>query len=520
MEIGESSGAEAAVVRRPSMKASYRSLPHKSQLLILMLARFTDSLATSSIHAYMFFQLQYLSPSAPIATITTQCGFLIGCRTGVHVCTGLVWGRLADRVFASRKVVLVLGLVASSVATFGYGFSRTFYEAIAWQTLDGALNATVAMVRCMTAALNPEKQFRVRAFTLLPLFANIGSMLGPLLGGFLVRTETHQSRAAGYPYALPNICIAIIQALIAIAAILLLTDTSCQPNPDCSRNADVHVSVTTARSAGTSEHPCNKDVSETTGLLQKAPRSDIPEETQESNNLRFLSLKTIWQPNVMSTMTAHFIISGHLGTFATLWAMLLSLPTASSRAVHLPFKFSGGLGLQPHTVGIAMSIFSFTSIVLQIVVYPSLQARWGTIQVWRAALCLFPFVYFAAPFCALVPSLGKDSNGAVTGAYLVLEWSELLGVLLLFAVGRTGVVPATSLLINECTPHPSVRGTVHATGVICSNLSRCVFPPTALAVMGIGLRVGIVGLGFWSVAVLAIASIAVSLRVCEGTNGE
>lgn len=107
----------------------------------------------------MFFQLRHFSPNASAAVITTQCGFLVGCKTGAHVCTGLVWGRLADTVFTSRKVVLVFGLLASGAATVGYGFSTSFYQAVAWQMLDGALNATIAMVRCMTAELYPEKKY-------------------------------------------------------------------------------------------------------------------------------------------------------------------------------------------------------------------------------------------------------------------------------------------------------------------------------------------------------------------------
>ncbi|KAF2132427.1 MFS general substrate transporter [Dothidotthia symphoricarpi CBS 119687] len=477
-----------------------------------MLARFTDSLAASSIHAYMYFQLKHFSPDAPAAIIATQCGVLVGCKTSAHVCTGLVWGRLADQVLTSRKVVLVFGLLASSLATIGYGFSTTFRQAVAWQMLDGALNATVAMVRCMTAELNPEKESRVRAFTLLPLFANIGSLLGPLIGGFLTYANSKRSIVPGYPYAMPNVCIATNQALVAITAMLRLTDT-------------FHRSVTDHNNSfeppeATSERTSDEDVDETTALLQESPSSSHLVKSQNaSSQHEHLPFTEIWTSNVVRTMFAQFIISGHLGTFATLWAMLLSLPVAAAKLQHLPFQFSGGLGLQPHTVGIAMSAFGFTGIVLQVLVYPSLQERWGTIKVWRAALCLFPVVYFVAPFCAFVPGLKKDMSGTVSGAYTIVEWFTLLSVLLLFAAGRTGVVPATSLLINDCTPHSSVRGTIHTTGVICSNLSKSIFPPMALAVMGFGLRIGVVGLGFWFVAVLAVLSILASLRVHEGRNG-
>jgi MFS family permease len=107
----------------------------------------------------MFFQLRHFDPSAPAAAISTQLGLIIGCKTAAHVCTGLAWGRLADHARVGRKSVLVIGLLASGFATLGYGFSETFKEAIVWQMLDGALNATIAMVRCMTAELNPEKRY-------------------------------------------------------------------------------------------------------------------------------------------------------------------------------------------------------------------------------------------------------------------------------------------------------------------------------------------------------------------------
>ena len=106
----------------------------------------------------MFFQVRHFSPDKTAAVITTQCGLLVGAKTGAHVCTGLIWGRLSDRILNSRKIVLIFGLLASSIATVGYGFSVNISQAIAWQVVDGALNATVAMIRCMTAELQTEER--------------------------------------------------------------------------------------------------------------------------------------------------------------------------------------------------------------------------------------------------------------------------------------------------------------------------------------------------------------------------
>lgn len=106
----------------------------------------------------MFFQLQYFDPSAPASVIATRSGFIISSKTAAHVCTGLLWGRIADHRYFGRKKVLVIGLIASSLATVGYGFSTSYKVAITWQILDGALNSTIAIVRCMISELNPEKR--------------------------------------------------------------------------------------------------------------------------------------------------------------------------------------------------------------------------------------------------------------------------------------------------------------------------------------------------------------------------
>lgn len=140
-----------------------------------MLARLAEPLAISSVQvckscetcrhwtnfqtqSYIFFQLQSFDPSASAATVSKQAGQIFSARTAAHVCTGVLWGRLADSQHGGRKLVLVTGLMTSAVATLGYGLSKSFATAITWQVVNGAFDATVSMVRCMTAELNPRKQ--------------------------------------------------------------------------------------------------------------------------------------------------------------------------------------------------------------------------------------------------------------------------------------------------------------------------------------------------------------------------
>ena len=82
------------------------------------------------------------------------------------------------------------------------------------------------------------------------------------------------------------------------------------------------------------------------------------------------------------------------------------------------------------------------------------------------------------------------------------------------------MTPATTLLINDCTPHPSVRGTIHTTGTVVGNFSRSLFPIVAFAIFGRGQKMGVVGLGFWCLSGLAILAVVASNWVREGSNGK
>ncbi|KAK5122313.1 hypothetical protein LTR85_004224 [Meristemomyces frigidus] len=434
----------------------------------------------------MFYQLRFFDPSASDSAISTQAGILIGAKTAAQVC----------------------------VACIGYGFSTTFTSAVAWQVFGGATNSNVAIVRCVVAELNPEKRYRTRALLLLPLSANVGMLIGPLIGGILT-SKSGDGLFHKYPYAPPNLCIAAIYALAAVGVLFSLEETleSLQHGRDGHARRLWRRLTKRIMGDASVEHTytaidIDEPVTTSSPTVEPGTNSNLlPKRTAK------LPFWRIWTFNVVCTMLAHFIIAGHLGTFANLWAIFLSTPVGSFDKQHLPFRFDGGLGMQPRDVGFAMSLLGAIGVVLQAAVYPMLNDRHGTVKIWRYALFVFPVVYLLAPFPSLVASASSSRDRAP------LVWLAMSFVLLLFVLGRTGVVPATTLLLNDCTPHPSVRGTIHTAGTVVGSLSRSIFPVAALAIFGKGLEIGVVGLGFWFIACLAILACVASQWVKEGSNG-
>ncbi|PMD29864.1 MFS general substrate transporter [Hyaloscypha variabilis F] len=495
-------------------KVSYSSLSNKKQLAILCIARLADPLAASSIQTYMFYQLRFFNPEASEAMISTQAGIIVGAKTAAQVCTGMLWGRLADSEYGGRKTVLMIGLICSGISCIGYGLSRTFISAVVWQVFGGAMSSNVGIVRCVVAELNPEKRYRTRALLLLPLFANAGMLLGPLVGG-LLSSENGNGILKAYPYAPPNIFAAAIYALAATGVFLGLEETLEHfKHHEGSIIQRLWKKFRTSNSPSHGYTTLDHDPSEPDSPQSDVTLTNFPSPSAPKPKAR-LPFRRIWTWNVICTMLAHFIIAGHIATFTNLWAIFLSTPLSTSTP-HPPFRFTGGLSMKPREVGFAMSTLGAIGVTLQLVIYPLLNDRYGTILIWRTALFIFPLAYLLAPFPALIASSLSPPSSPLSS---LLIWLSVGFILLLFVLGRTGVTPATTLLINDCTPHPSVRGTIHTAGTVIGNLSRSLFPVIAFAIFGRGLEIGVVGLGFWCLAALGMLACVASRWVEQGENG-
>ena len=136
----------------------WRDLPSKGQLVILTLSRLSEPLTQTSLQSYMFYQLRSFNPSLPDSTISYQVGILQGCFTFAQFVTAVLWGRVADSPRVGRKRVLLVGLFGTTISCLGFGFSRSFWHAMAWRTLGGALNGNVGVMRTMISEIVREKR--------------------------------------------------------------------------------------------------------------------------------------------------------------------------------------------------------------------------------------------------------------------------------------------------------------------------------------------------------------------------
>lgn len=172
--------------------------------------------------------------------------------------------------------------------------------------------------------------------------------------------------------------------------------------------------------------------------------------------------------------------------------------------------------MPPQSVGLATSILGVIGMLLQFTVYPKINSKLGTAKSYQYFLMVFPIAYALAPFVALAPSSSPPPAQA-TGIWL---WLSITFVLFLQVTARTFTLPTSIILLNNCSPHPSVLGTIHGLGQSVSSAFRTIGPVFSGSWYGHGLQMGMVGFSWWMIALVSVAGYVSAMFVYEGSGHE
>lgn len=338
-----------------------------------------------------------------------------------------------------------------------------------------------------------------------------------------------------FPYALPNIVSALLLLAGTLGVFFGLHETldSIRHKEDfgskCGRKI---VQIFSRRNSSEYSHSYaalsdDDNNQETFGddLEMSSPSS--PTYKQEKRAIprwkQTLPFRRMFTYNVVCTLIPYFLLAFHLGTFNNLWFVFLSTPVADPKHPNppsfkqqLPFVFTGGLGMPPRDVGFAMAILGVIGIAMQLFIYPTVNAKFGTVKSWRVSLYCFPIAYILVPWLAIIPS----ETPAPAKKDGIMVWIALVCVLFIQVTGRTFALPAATILVNNACPHPSVLGLMHGIGQSLSSAARAIGPTLGGSLYGLGLRRGVVGGVWWGLSALAFAGCIASLWVREGDGHE
>jgi MFS family permease len=534
---------------KPPAAPSWASIPNKVQLLIVCSVRIVDFFQQAALQAYMYYQLKSFSPSAPESQISFEAGVLQGVFTLAQVFTGILWGRVADSPRFGRKGVLLMCLTGQGISCIGVAFSRSFVSAAVWRCLGGAVNATVGGARTALAE-STEKKYHSRTFLLLPLAWNVANIFGPLIGGLLSDPvenypglfgenstfggEKGVSWLKAFPYAAPNLFCAFVLFADALLVWLGLRETLASKKYDQDRGIEFGQNISYRlrnfmfRRFGYSQlsqadlGPDSIDDENMPASLPMTPMTPLPSKEVDNSNPESSS-KVPPRPseppksappfyhaitqNVLLVLATVAVMDFQMGGFSSLWTIFLSSARATDEqkaTVSLPFYFTGGLQFSLPTIGLAMSTLGFVGIILQITLYPSVNARFGLLRSTRWSLFVFPLAYAVAPYLSLLIS------------HTILLWLGIVAVVFLQVAARTFAIPGSVLLINNSSPSPAMLGTIHGMGAATSSAFRTIGPIVAGHWYGQGLEKGVVGWAWWWLAVVSLLGVIPSFWARDG----
>ena len=438
--------------------------------------------------------------------------------------TAVPWGRLSDAY--GRKPIILAGLTCTMISSLLWGFSPTLPMAIVARALQGATNGNVGIIRTMVAEMCPWKELQPRAFSVMPLVWNLGSVLGPAFGGALSNPykKSPGDESSGpllwrFPYALPNIVSACFFLVGILTGFFFLDETLASRTGyrDYGRRLGLKMTNGLSRAVKESRNIWRRArLRETEPLLTggQAHKSPRDEETRVSTT-RPQSREKQAAPGIREVLTrqttlnlvVYTFLAMHAVAFDQLLPVFLHYPRAGTDVVRSepPFRFNRGFGLQSGRIGLFFTLYGAVSIFYQFVIFPPLARRYGVLKCLRVVLVVFPIVYFFIPFTSLIDDV-HTAQIALFALWLVK------GLCTTFAF------PCTTILLTNSATSIAALATVNGIATSVSAVGRGAGPIIAGSIFTWGVKEGYIIAPFWILTLISTLGAAAAwlLVECDG----
>ncbi|EPS36288.1 hypothetical protein H072_10173 [Dactylellina haptotyla CBS 200.50] len=346
-----------------------------------------------------------------------------------------------------------------------FGFSTSLHMAMIARCCVGLLNGNVGILRTVVAELVPEKELQPQAFGILPLAWNIGSIIGPAIGGFL--SEPAQKYPEVFPkesffdrnpWALPNLFIATISLVGFCLGILFLEETLAErkyrydPGRDIGRRIEQFLGFK-------SESPIARP------QLDAHDRDRSPDAT--------LTWSQILTKSSVQLILLYVTLAIHNISYEQLLSVFLATKIhAKSNPIRLPFHLPGGFALDTSDIGLVFASIGVVVIIVQFVFYPPLAKKYGKIRLLTVAAILDPIAYNAIPYTL---SLYKPYTANGSNWMLWVTWAAIV-----IMRGTTTVFALTScvILITNTASSPKALGTLNGLSTSLAALGLSLGPST------------------------------------------
>lgn len=180
------------------------------------------------IFSFLPFMVSHFYPELP----TTELGFQAGILGSAFSCGGLIGnfvsGVISDKV--GRRPALMWGLLGTAVSSLCFGFSPTFWFAVASRFLWGILNGNIGVAKTYLSEISDDSNL-ARGMSYFGVIGSVGRVVGPIIGGLLSYPADSMPQIFGgtvfatYPFALPSAVVSVNCIIMYIVAYYWLPET-------------------------------------------------------------------------------------------------------------------------------------------------------------------------------------------------------------------------------------------------------------------------------------------------------
>ncbi|KAI0479013.1 major facilitator superfamily domain-containing protein [Xylariaceae sp. FL0804] len=517
-----------------------RQLPPfpRRQMLVLAICRICEPIALMGIFPYIYFMIEDFHITDDKSKISLYAGMVTSAFTLGEFSTGLLWGRLSDKI--GRKPVLITGLAGTALSVLIFGFAPNLTVALIARLVGGLLNGNMGVLQTTVAELVTVKEHQPRAYTIMPVVWCLGSIVGPMIGGALARPclnfpalflpDTIWDR---YPYLLPNLFSALIAIIGVVNGILFLEETHAERKhspdrglalgnwllsllyrlPMCADSRDEKSNL-----AKHEETRALLDHDETlpgyrttesspkgSPRLGSAPSVSITRDDLDLPEARVhagVGISRIFTKPVILNIASFGILAFHTISFDQLFPVFLATEAPEHKIpTSLPFRFVDGFGLDSKTVGIILSCQGAYQLMINMFVIPPVLKRLGALRLFRLLVTSFFLLYLVTPYLVLLPTQYR-----MVGVALVLIWKCTFSSMM---------YPSNAILTADFAPSHLALGTINGAAASTASLCRAFGPTVTGMLYSVGLKSGYSGLAWWCSGLVAICGAIVGLQIPE-----
>ncbi len=435
--------------------------------------------------------------------------------------TGIPWGRFSD-VFG-RKPAILLGLCSTMITSLMWGFSTNLPMAIVARGLAGAGNGNVGIIRTTVAEMVPFKELQPRAFSLMPLVWNIGSIFGPTIGGALANPHNvrprehmeHPNLLQRFPYALPNLVAACFFAVGITVGFLYLEETlgTLEGHRDYGRILGDKLSRIVKSHIMTAEeilHLRSRDDApnkndERQPLLKSAEDEEMLPVEPKAPPQPPPSYSEVLNKQASLNLLVYTLLALHNMGFDSLLPVFMQYPPIKQKTdtSDNPLKFAGGFGLDHFKIGLIVTVYGICGMLIQFFLFPPIARRFGVLNCLKVCAIAFPVAYFLIPFTALLPTT-NSRVGCCFAIMLIKCWCSIFAF------------PCSTILLTNSAASLRVLGTLNGFATSFSAIGRAAGPAIGGYMFSLGVKHGYVVAAWWTYCALAIIAAGPVWLLIEG----